>query len=311
MNIFKLLSLSAVLMAFVSCNSSTKKSNPKTISETKTSETSAVPRQISKQFQAYWYSGKAEITSYKLEQERYGELRNGTAVNIFVTEDLLPKEQVKANVFSKFNTSVLKLNQTKRFITGIYPYSIMNSTFSPIAKKEHALKVSNSIQEWCGQRYMQLNNHKDFEIQSHSYFEGEADQSVSLKKTWLENELWNLIRINPEELPTGDVSIIPAFEYLQLHHKEIKPHKAFASIKQGDSITTYTLNYPDIQRQLMLYFHSNFPYEIEKWEETNAADQNDTLRLKTTAIKMKRIRSKYWSKTANSNAALRDSLNLK
>lgn len=244
-------------------------------------------------------------------QERYGEVREGTAVNIFVTEDFLPDAQVKANSASEENVSVMKLNQMKSFNTGIYPYSIMTSTFSPIAEKEHPLKITNSVQEWCGQVYMQLNNRGDFEIESHSYFQGEADQKLSLPKTYLENELWNLIRINPEELPTGDVMVIPSFEYLRLRHKEIKEHSAFASLKQGDSITIYTLNYPDLQRQLMLFFSSTFPYEIEKWEEVNAADQNDTLRLKTTATKLKRIKNDYWTKNKNENLNLRDSLQLK
>ncbi|MBK5214188.1 MAG: septum formation inhibitor Maf [Flavobacteriaceae bacterium] len=311
MNLLKLLPFLAFLVVFNSCNSSEEKKGTPTLPKKKVTVKTAEPRNLSEEFKDYWYAGKAEITSYQLIQERYGELREGTAVNIFVSEDFLPDAQVKANNSSENNISVLKLNQMKNFSTGIYPYSIMTSTFIPISNTGHALKVSNSVQEWCGQVYMQLNNRADFEIESHSYFEGEADQNLTLPKTWLENELWNLIRINPEELPTGDLMVIPSFEYLRLRHKEIKQHNAFASLKQGDSITIYTLNYPDLQRQLMLYFHSTFPYEIEKWEEVNAADQNDTLKLKTTALKLKRIRTDYWNKNRNEFAYLRDSLGLK
>ncbi|SRX56060.1 septum formation inhibitor Maf [Aequorivita sp. CIP111184] len=310
MNNFKILSIFFLFVVFAGCNSSVEKSNSETVSDKKKETKTAVPRTVSKEFKDYWYAGNAELTSYQLMQERYGEIRQGTAVNIFVTEDFLPNEQVKANNTSDETISVLKLNQMKNFNTGIYPYSIMSSTFSPISNTTHAIKVSNSVQEWCGQVYMQLNNRDKFEIESHSYFEGEADQTLSLPKTWLENELWNLVRINPDELPTGDVMIIPSFEYLRLRHKEIKEHNAFASLKQGDSITIYTLNYPDLQRQLMLFFNSTFPYEIEKWEEVNAADQNDTLRLKTTATKMKRMRIPYWNKNGNEFAHLRDSLGL-
>lgn len=311
MDYFRFFPLFVFLMLLSGCNSSEEKSDSQKISAKKKAAITATPRNISKEFKDYWYSGTAEITSYSLMQERYGEIREGTAVNIFVTEDFLPDAQVKANNVSEENISVMKLNQMKNFNTGIYPYSIMTSTFSPIATKEHPLKITNSVQEWCGQVYMQLNNRENFEIESHSYFQGEADQKLSLPKTYLENELWNLIRINPEELPTGDVMIIPSFEYLRLRHKEIKEHNAFASLKQGDSITIYTLNYPDLQRQLMLFFSSTFPYEIEKWEEVNAADQNDTLRLKTTATKLKRIKSDYWTKNRNENLNLRDSLQLK
>ena len=311
MDYFRFFPLFVILMLLSGCNSSEEKSDSQKISAKKKAAITATPRNISKEFKDYWYSGTAEITSYSLMQERYGEIREGTAVNIFVTEDFLPDAQVKANNASEENISVMKLNQMKNFNTGIYPYSIMTSTFSPIATKEHPLKITNSVQEWCGQVYMQLNTRDDFEIESHSYFQGEADQKLSLPKTYLENELWNLIRINPEELPTGDVMIIPSFEYLRLRHKEIKEHNAFASLKQGDSITIYTLNYPDLQRQLMLFFSSTFPYEIEKWEEVNAADQNDTLRLKTTATKLKSIKSDYWTKNRNENLNLRDSLQLK
>lgn len=311
MDYFRFFPLFVFLMLLSGCNSSEEKSDSQKISGKKKAAITVTPRNISKEFKEYWYSGTAEITSYSLMQERYGEIREGTAVNIFVTEDFLPDAQVKANNASEENISVMKLNQMKNFNTGIYPYSIMTSTFSPIATKEHPLKITNSVQEWCGQVYMQLNNRENFEIESHSYFQGEADQKLSLPKTYLENELWNLIRINPEELPTGDVMIIPSFEYLRLRHKEIKEHNAFASLKQGDSITIYTLNYPDLQRQLMLFFSSTFPYEIEKWEEVNAADQNDTLRLKTTATKLKRIKSDYWTKNRNENLNLRDSLQLK
>lgn len=311
MNFFKLFPLFVILTVLNSCNSSEENSGSLKISTKKEASKTASPRTVSKEFKDYWYDGTAEITSYSLMQERYGEIREGTAVNIFVSEDFLPDVQVKANSSSKENISVLKLNQMKNFNTGIYPYSIMTSTFSPISEKEHPLKVTNSVQEWCGQVYMQLNNRGNFEIESHSYFQGEADQKFSLTKTWLENEFWNLIRINPEELPTGDLMIVPSFEYLRLRHKEVKEHNAFASLKQGDSISIYTLNYPGLQRQLMLFFHSTFPYEIEKWEEVNAAGQNDTLRLKTTATKLKRIKSDYWSKNGNEHLSLRDSLKLK
>ncbi len=270
----------------------------------------SIPRNISHQFKEYWYAGKAEISSYQLRQERYGEMREGTVVNIFVTEDFLTEEQVKAQEPSDNTISVMKLNQTKKFNTGIYPYSIMTSTFSPIAQQAHAIKVSNSIQEWCGQVYMQLNNRQGFDIQSHSYFEGEADQTLSLPKTWLENELWNLIRINPEELPTGDIKLIPSFEYLRMQHKKTKEYHAFASLKQRDSITIYTINYPNLQRQLTFFFKSRFPYEIEKWEEVNAAFQSDSSRLHTTATLKKRMKTDYWNQNKNEFLRLRDSLQL-
>ena len=53
---------------------------------------------------------------------RGGEEHAGDAVLIFVTEDFLPKLQVKREVSEAPDAiSVLKLNAYRRFYTGIYP----------------------------------------------------------------------------------------------------------------------------------------------------------------------------------------------
>lgn len=298
---FLLVLLFALLIS--ACNSS--ETNTLAISSNlRPNKADLEPRELSQQFKDYWYAGTAEITSYKLTQERYGELRSGTAVNVFVTEDFLPKEQVKADGSNPENEPVLKLNQTKKFVTGIYPNSVMTSTFSPINYNDHALKVTHSMQEWCGHVYIQLNNRKDFEIMAHSYFDGEADQQLNISKTWLENEIWNLIRINPNDLPTGTISILPSFDYFRMSHQPIAAQTASGNLIQGDSITTYTLSYTDIKRELKIYFNSNFPYTIERWEETHANG------LKSTAEKLARIQTAYWSKNSNRYLSLRDSLGL-
>jgi len=303
----KLLTIVTIaIILFSACNNPKKESSSKNDSHQE-----EIPiRHLGQDFKDYWYSGKAEITTYQLSQARYGELREGTAVNIFVTEDFLPNEQVKANDYSEKNIPVLKLNNTKKFITGIYPYSIMNSTFSPLPTKQHPLKISTSSQEWCGQVYMQLNNVDKFNIISHSYFEGESDQNISIEKDILENEIWNLIRINPEELPKGEFMMVPSFEYIRLNHKETKSYKAIATLTTTDSLVVYTVHYPDLPRQLSIFFNRSFPYEIEKWEESSFTSSSDTLGLKTIATKIKRIRTNYWAQNSNNDKLLRSSMGL-
>lgn len=267
--------------------------------------------ELSEKFKEYWYSGKAEITSYRLQQARYGELREGEAVLIYVTEDFLPGEQVKANSANTENISVLKLNSAKNFVTGIYPYSIMQSSFYPLNGEQHAIKVSASIQEWCGQVYMQLNKHKDFEISSHSYFQGEADQQLELKTGNLENEIWNRLRTETEKLPVGDIKMIPSFEYLRLSHKPIKAYEAYAEYFTADSLNIYRLEYPGLKRTLKIFFEKSFPFAIEKWEESypSGFGKNKKI-LTTTAVKKQRIRSDYWNKNSNNNLPLRQKLEL-
>ncbi|MDF0716509.1 septum formation inhibitor Maf [Muricauda sp. 334s03] len=266
---------------------------------------------LSEDFKEYWYTGKAEITSYQLEQARYGELRDGKVVLIYVTEPFLPKEQVKANNSNPENISVLKLNATKEFLTGIYPYSIMSSTFYPVYDNQHAIKTSLSVQEWCGHVYSQLNNREKFDFTSHSYFEGEADQAFSMEKTILENEIWNKIRINPDNLPLGDVSIIPSLEFLRLRHQEMKAYDANAQISSKDGVTTYTLSYPKLERNLMIKFTTDFPHSIESWtEEFKSGFGPNAKTLTTSASKIKSIKTAYWQQNENKNSILRDSLGL-
>lgn len=270
-------------------------------------ESSLPERKLTEDFKSYWFNGEAEITSYKLDQSRYGESREGTAVLVFVTEEFLPETQVKANSKSSSTIPVLKMNSIKKFYAGIYPYSIMQSAFYPLEGKSHALKVSASIQEWCGHVYIQLNNRKDFKINSHSYFEGEADKQLELPKTYLENEVWNQLRIDPNLLPTGEISMIPSFEALRLEHREIKAYRAFAEFYQDGDWSVYKINYPELKRDLKIYYSNMAPFKIEKWQEET--EVNGKL-YSTTATKMKEIKSDYWNKNSNKDLHLREQLNL-
>jgi len=264
-------------------------------------------RNLNEEFKEYWFSGKAEITSYKLDQSRYGEQREGTTTLIFVTEDFNTTEQVKANKKGNATTPVLKLNAVKKFPTGIYPYSIMQSTFYPINKNDHAIKVTASSQEWCGQMYAQLNNRARFEIQTHTYFEGQADQDVTMEQTWLENEIWTQLKIDPDKLPTGDLEIMPSLEFLLLNHKTIKPYSAFAEFYQKDDLSVYKIHYPELKRDLKIYYNNQFPYSIEKWEVIITINNKE---YTTSAVKMKTIKSEYWNENSNKDLPLRDTLKL-
>jgi len=258
-------------------------------------------------FNNYWYVGKAEITSYKLSQVRYGEVHEGTAVNIFVTEDFLPQKQVKADSKNEENIPILKLNSTKKYTTGIYPYSLMTSTFSPININHNALKISFSAQEWCGNTFVQLNNRVDYEIQFYSYFESNADRKIKLKKDILENELWNQLRISPENLPVGKLQIIPSFEYLGLHHKKFQAYEAFATLEEKADFLIYEIKYPTLQRIVKIKVTNAFPYTIESWEETFSSRGN---MLTTKAVKIKTLQSAYWSKNGVTDVEERKELGL-
>jgi hypothetical protein len=226
---------------------------------------------------------------------------------IYVTEDFLPTEQVKADRQDASNIAVLKLNATKKFNTGIYPYSVMTSTFYPVNEKKHAIKVSQSMQEWCGHVYAQLNNRDSYEILSHSYFEGEADQVFSLKKDILENELWAQLRINPKELPVGNLKIIPDFSYSRMKHVPLKAYDAVATLNEG----SYTINYPQLNRTLTINYTAQFPFVINSWEESfKSGFGRNAKELTTKATRLRTIKSPYWGKNSNKDEVLRKELGL-
>ena len=62
-------------------------------------------------------------------QPRYGELRHGTAVLVYVTETFTQAQRVKSDGKHTDEMPVLKLNEVRDFQTGIYDYNTMLSVF--------------------------------------------------------------------------------------------------------------------------------------------------------------------------------------
>jgi hypothetical protein len=264
-------------------------------------------------FGQYWYQGKAELTRYKLDQARYGEMHAGEAVLIFVTEPFLPDRQVKLERGDPSRgTTVLKLNFVRKFFTGIYPYSLMTSTFTPVDfARARTLKVASESQEWCGQTFTQL-NFRDGRYSGllRSYFEDEGDRMFDFAPTWLEDELWTRIRLAPETLPVGDVSVVPGLQYARLWHKEVRPEKARATIEASGRESVYTLVYSAIPRKLVIRFEREFPWKIASWEETQPGGFDGSPLLTTKAVATNSLMLDYWKRHGNADAHYRKELGL-
>ncbi len=265
-------------------------------------------------FKAYWYQGKAELNSYLLEQSRYGENRSGDAILVFVTEDFSKSKQVKLDDpqnAGKDKVPVLKLNSIRKFKTGIYDYSIMQSTFTPVEINEfpHSLKSTTSSQEWCGNAFTQLNlEDNDFKIKEFSYFESEGDKVYTTPKVLLEDELWTRIRINPGSIPTGTADLLPGGIYARLGHGELKPKKARIRLEKGEELSKLIVEYLHFDRTLVIDFETGFPHRILSWSEDNGKGRfGGGL---TKASLRKSIKSAYWSKNSNIYVGLRDTLQL-
>jgi hypothetical protein len=267
----------------------------------------------SDEFKSYWYSGKAEIDSYNLVQSRYGESRQGKAVLIFVTEDFSKAKQVKVDnpaAAGEDKVSVMKMNFTKNFVTGIYPYSMMLSAFTPIDRNRNprTLKVSMSSQEWCGHVYSQLNlEEKEYSFLGHSYFEKEGEEMFSVDAPWLEDEFWTLARLDPNGLPVGEITVIPGLFFTRLQHMTLRPQKAIAQINEDDSGVKYTVTFQEPNRQLAITYEKAFPHKILGWEETITVGEKS---FTTSASLDKSMQLDYWTKNKNEFRFLRDSLGL-
>lgn len=263
------------------------------------------------EFKNYWYAGKAEISSYTLDQARYGENHSGKAVLIFVTEDFSKKKEVKLDEADKAGedkVSILKMNFTKNFVTGIYPYSMMLSVFTPVSRNQfpNSLKATMSSQEWCGHVFSQMNlRAKKYDIESYSYFEKEGDSKFSIDRILLEDELWNIIRLDPDNLPKGKFMIIPGLFYTRLKHTDLKTIEVTGVKSDQGGDAKYTITYPD--RKLSILFEKNFPHKIMGWEEEFEERGKPAY---TKAILDKTLYTDYWTKNKNQNKFLRDSLGL-
>lgn len=274
----------------------------------------AEPHSLTDEFKQYWYNGKAELCSYELKQARYGEIHEGSAVTIFVTEDFSKSKQVKLDnpqAAGNDRLPVLKLNLIKKFNTGIYPYSLMMSVFSPVDIDHYpdAEKVTANVQEWCGISFLQLNKRGNkFDVRSYSYFEKERDQSSTFESCIPEDQLWNLIRLAPDRLPVGKQQLLPGSLYTRLTHLPLSVQTAVLSLQQEGTTSVYTIDYSTQKHTIVIRFEKAFPHKILGWEETFPGF--DGKLLTTTATLNKTLMSDYWAHHNNSDRVMREQLGL-
>jgi hypothetical protein len=267
-----------------------------------------LPPAASSDFNGYWNAGKAEVSTYIVEQDRYGQMRKADQVNIFVTEDLSAQKQVKldnAEASGADRVPVLKLNSVRRFETGIYDYSMMSSVFTPLKQGEASLKLTASIQDWCGQAFTQINRlDKAWRWRQFSYFEQEADTDITLDDCVLEDELFTQLRLNPEAWLNREIKLLPGLFYLRMKHLPTEAKKAMVTSKIEANQRITMVQYTDLPRQIRIVQEPTFPHRILEWEETENGKRFCNAKLNRIIL------NDYWSKNKNEFSAYRDSLGL-
>src|SRR5262249_17887950 len=150
-----------------------------------------------------------------------------------------------------------------------------------------------------------------YQAQVHSYFQDEADQNLTVKPAWLEDEIWSRIRLAPDTLPTGEVEMLPGLQYIRLLHQEVKPEKATITTKDEGKLRIYTIDYKEKQRKLTIRFEKDFPYRVEGWEETAPGGFGpDAPILTTKATRTNTLLLDYWDKHGEEDAVYRTKLGL-
>lgn len=260
---------------------------------------------------AYWRQEKAEISSYQLTKSEDGKSDTGSAVLIFKIAYISRKYGNPLSEPKKHPgdaIEVLKCNVISEFVTGIAEFNMMSSTYNPIdfGRYPHCLRLTASSQDWSDQTFLQM-QWKDYRYETHLYPPPEAkdNKEIILVNTWLEDEIWNKIRLAPHQLPMGKIEMVPSAIYLRLSNARLKVYKAETSIQDLDNHYEYSIVYPELKRKISVSFEKAFPYRILDWKET--VDHKETI----TATVLKTIQSDYWNLTTGDDKSIRDSLRIR
>jgi hypothetical protein len=138
-------------------------------------------------FGRQWFTGDAELNSYRAVVPRYGEARNAELVLIYVTEPMNRHTWIKDDdARGDDRVGVMKVNVSLKFTTGVYPYSVLTSVFAPYGdwgrERFSPVKLTLTAQEWCGQVFHGVWPGEDRAVsQLFSYFaqEGETREEVT------------------------------------------------------------------------------------------------------------------------------------
>ena len=208
---------------------------------------------VAQDFYEYWGDGRAEVSSYKVVQSRYGEDRSGYGVMIFVTEDVNRNTLIKVESETPKQDRVyaLKLNNVLKFTTGVYDYSVMTSVFSAIEPSMQSepfelIKLSLSSQEWCGHVFEEVRVTDDRLLGDLiSYFEREGRQQWSFDQPHeFASEDHLLIRIRElkgstmEAGKSRSITLLPGLWQLRSAHRPRQLVKGTLTKGEEEQFTT-------------------------------------------------------------------------
>ncbi len=261
------------------------------------------------EFWKVWGDGQAELAGYTLRTPRYGHLREGTAVTIFVTEPFSNEARVKADPGKHPDADVfpvMKLNLMEDFPTGIYDYNVMTSVFVALQAVNgrsagRSTKISFTAQEWCGHVYQHLLfDQQRVRSTLHSYFDGEGDEQRDLpapREGIAEDELlfWARGIAEPKLQPgeTRNFPLLPSLKRARFAHEPI----SWGEVRLSRAVSRQTIDVPAGQFETEVYsaeipgglrrdfyVETASPHRVLKWTSSDGE----------SAELLNSVRAKYW-----------------
>ncbi len=201
-------------------------------------------------FWRQWGDGKAEMIGYDAIAPRYGHLRRAELALVYVTEPFSRRTLIKDDdARGADRMDVLKVNVSEKFLTGVYPYSVMTSVFCPTdairGERFSPAKIALSAQEWCGHVYMGVwPDEREFALRGMSYFasEGDVDARVECPARALYEDAL-LVQLRELDGPFNEGrawegALVPALWRNRRSHRPLAPVSARITRADLDANTT-------------------------------------------------------------------------
>lgn len=260
-------------------------------------------------FTRAWSDGRAELSGYRARVSRYGELREAELVLIYVTEPMDRRTWIKDDdAPPDRRVGVMKLNASLKFLTGVYPYSVLTSVFAPVdryrAEAFAPAKITLSAQEWCGHVFHGVwpGDDRATELLL-SYFaqEGERRRDVAVPAGALYEDAL-LIQLRELDGPFaggGDWRgwIVPSLWSIRRAHQPLAAVEATITrsrgARDGVAVHRFVLRYGEVTRTLDV--EAAGARRVLAWQGSDGED----VRLVRTA------RLPYWQLHGNGDEAQR------
>ncbi len=266
-------------------------------------------------FWEHWGDGRAELSTYRIRTTRYDASREGELVLIYVTEPHDRRTWIKDDrAEAPERTEVLKLNAHLEFLTGIYPYSVMTSVFSPVddwgGHRFRPVRINLGVQEWCGSyRHQVWPGVGALRSLRLSYFASDGEhlreEEVPEGTLYEDALLIQLRELDGEFADGGDWEgwLIPSLWNVRRGEAAAEPVRA--TVRREDSVsgaegplTRFTLEYGDYSRTYDV--EAEYPHRIVGWRTSTG----DTATLARTR------RLPYWELNDPEGRRLRSELGL-